>query len=187
MDQFYAIYVHNFGVSKEEMVFMAAVTAALVFLFGILRRIYWSIIWKMKGFLMTNQKAKILQIVAAVNLGIGIIGGIVAGLFVGSISNSLSSMAASFSGSTASGSGGFNPIVMLAVWIAAFIQSAFIWGFAELIEQTARSAEYLERLSTPGQPQFVQPTPQPPVPPQQQYPPNPYGNPQSNYPGYYNR
>ncbi len=130
---------------------------------------------------MENSKAKVLQIVALAVLVIGLISGFLVGNAIGDFTQSIENLAYSFSGGGSNSTSGFNFTAMIVIWIVAFIQSALIWGFAELINQSAKTTDYLEMLASQNRTQYGAP----PVYPKQ-YPNNYYqSNPVQNYPQNY--
>lgn len=134
---------------------------------------------------MENSKAKVLQIIALAVLVIGFIGGIIAGFAIGGLTNSIESISSSFSvGGVEPVRSGFNFFIVIVVWITSFIQSALIWGFAELIDKSAKTTDYLEMLASQNRSQYNAPPAYPQQYPNISYPSNP--NQMQNYPQNYN-
>jgi len=69
---------------------------------------------------------------------------LIAGVFLGVLSSGIGDIFTNVVDSYSSY--GFNYILMVIVWILAFIQSAWIMGFAELIEQTYLTAQHLNQI-----------------------------------------
>ena len=89
---------------------------------------------------MKNGKAKVLKFIAILNM----ISGLIAGVFLGALSSGIGDIFTNVVDSYSSY--GFNYILMVIVWIIAFIQSALLMGFAELIEQTYLTAQHFNRI-----------------------------------------
>jgi len=89
---------------------------------------------------MKNGKAKVLKFIAILNM----ISGLILGVFLGALPSGIRDISSDLMGSYSSY--GFNYILMVIVWIIAFIQSAWVMGFAELIEQTYLTAQHLNQI-----------------------------------------
>lgn len=121
---------------------------------------------------MKIKKSKVLEIIAAVYLVVGIVGGIVAGAMIGSIGSMFSSMYGE------AAKGGFSIPVMLAVWFGVIVQSALIWAFADVVEKVGIMAQNQAGITPQAQMSSYQ----------QGYPQSSYpqqGYPNQNYPYQY--
>ena len=99
---------------------------------------------------MKNGKANVLKLIAILNMILGLIVGVFLGAMSGGLEGIFSDLAYGYS------SYGFNYILMIIVWIIAFIQSAWVMGFAELIEQTYLTAQHLNWIEQQYQMNFYQ-------------------------------